>query len=67
MEGMEGLAVGNKPSAHGTPVGKFSYKTHVDLSSCLTEECLNSLIERMQMQIFDCSGLVTLLVVANFF
>jgi hypothetical protein len=65
MEGMECMAVGTKPSAHGTSVSRFSYKTHVDLSSCLTEECPHSLIERASNGIFDYKGLIMLLVVAT--
>ena len=34
---MEGLAEGTMPSAHGTPMGKFSCKAHIDLSLYLTE------------------------------
>ena len=34
---MEGMAEGTESSAHGTPVGNFSYKNHTDLSSRMTE------------------------------
>jgi hypothetical protein len=42
---MEGLAEGTEPSARGTPVGKFSCKTHTDLSSRLTEGYMCRLTE----------------------
>jgi hypothetical protein len=61
---MDDPVVGTKLSAHGTPVGIFFYKAHTDLSSCLTEECLHYLIEKTHMEILECSGLITLLVVA---
>jgi hypothetical protein len=47
MEGMEGLIVGIEPSDRGTPVGRFSYKYHADLSSCLTEGYTFSLTEEI--------------------
>jgi hypothetical protein len=64
MEGMEGSTVGTEPSSHGTLASRFSYKTHVDLSSRVTEECPHSLIERASTGIFQCKGLIMLLVVA---
>jgi hypothetical protein len=47
MEGMEGPTVGTEPSARGTPVGRFSYKTHVNMSSCMIEGCTFSLKEEL--------------------
>jgi hypothetical protein len=44
---MEGPTVGTKPSARGTLVDRFSYKTHVDLSSHLTEGCTFSLTKEL--------------------
>jgi hypothetical protein len=64
MEGMEDLAVGTKPSACGTLARIFSCKTHVDMNSCLTEECLHSMTERALTGSFECRGPITLLVVA---
>jgi hypothetical protein len=64
MEGMEGPTVGTEPSTHGTPVSRFSCKTHADLSSRLTEECPHSLTEWAPTGSFECRGPITLLVVA---
>jgi hypothetical protein len=44
---MEGPVVGTEPSARGTPVGRFSCKSHADLSSRLTEGCTFSLTEEL--------------------
>ena len=47
MEGMEGPTMGTELSARGTPVGIFSYKTHVDLSSRLIEGFTFSLTKEL--------------------
>jgi hypothetical protein len=62
-----GSAMGTKLSAHGTPTTRFSCKTHADMSSCLTEECLHSLIQWVPTGSFECTDPIMLLVVATFF
>jgi hypothetical protein len=64
MEGMEGSTMGTELSTRGTPVRKFSCKTHVDMSLCLTEEFLHNMTERASNGSFKYRGTMTLLVVA---
>jgi hypothetical protein len=59
--------VGTELSSCGTPTSRFSYKTHVDLSSRLTEEFLHSLTEKTQMESLECRGPIMFLVVVNCF
>ena len=64
MEGMEGPAMGTELSARGTPARRFSYKTHANVSSHMIEKFPHSLTEWAPTGIFECRGLITLLVVA---
>ena len=53
---MEGSIVGTELPAHSTSASIFYYKTHVDLSSRLIEECLHGLTEKTQTEILERMG-----------